>query len=79
MKILFGILIAIGLHAVVDPIAYLAAKHSYEQNPDADRSAQYDMLEMTFGRKKWAMPLSFAISAVCFAASIWVMTAFISV
>ncbi len=79
MKILFGILIAIGLCAVADPIAYLAAKHSYEKNPDADRSAQYDILEMMFGRKKWAMPLSFAIGAVCFAASIWVKIAFISV
>ncbi len=79
MNFLFCILIAIGLCAVVEPIAYLAAKHSYEQNPDADRSAQYDMLEMMFGHKKWAVPLSFAIGTVCFAASIWVMVAFISV
>ncbi len=79
MKILFGILIAIGLCAVADPIAYLVTRRSYEKNPDADRSAQYDILEMTFGHKKWAVPLSFAIGAVCFAAGIWVMIAFISV
>ncbi len=79
MRILFCIFIAIGFNATVDPIAYLAAKHSYEKNPDADRSAQYDILEMLFGHKKWAVPLSFAIGAVCFAASIWILTAFISV
>lgn len=79
MRILFAIFIAIGLCTVADPIAYLAAKRSYEKNPDADRSAQYDILEMMFGRKKWAVPMSFAIGAVCFAASIWILVAFISV
>lgn len=77
MTFLFYLLIAVGIKALVDPFAYMIAERSYRKNPEAEKSNQFELLDVVF-RHKYAKAIYIAVGIICFAAAIIVFNLYVS-
>lgn len=72
MNILFYLLVVIGIQALADPFTYVFLVRWYGNNPEAEKTYIFELLETVF-RHKYAAAISVAVGIICFAAAIFIL------
>lgn len=68
MTFLYCLLLAVGLAAFAQVFAYTFGKRWYKNNPEAEKTDQFELLETVF-RHKYAKAIYIVVSVVCFIAA----------
>lgn len=77
MNFLFSSLIAIGIVALVEPLAYVFLKQWYDKNPEAEKTNQFMLLDVVF-KHKYTKAIYIAVGIICFIAAIIVFNLYVS-
>lgn len=77
MRFLFCLLIAVGLVALADPLTYVFLVRWYRENPEAEKTNKFELLDVVF-RHKYAKAISVGIGIICFISSIIVFNLYVS-
>lgn len=48
LKILFYILLVLGVIAIMDSLAYIIAEQYYKKNPESEKSYRFELLDVVF-------------------------------
>jgi len=69
MRILFYVLLALGIAAITDSLVYIIAEQYYEKNPETEKSYRFELLDVVF-RHKYAKAIYIAAGVIFISAAV---------